>query len=56
MDLATPDKSYREISLRETQKVIDITRKLKKYLALSKGFHPIVDEFESHSSKIKEGN
>lgn len=31
MDLATPDVAYREISMAETQKVIDITRKLKKY-------------------------
>ena len=31
MDLATPNKEYRKISMIETQKVIDITRKLKKY-------------------------
>lgn len=31
MDLATPDDGYRKISMIETQKVIDITRKLKKY-------------------------
>jgi len=31
MDLATPDEEYRKISIIETQKVIDITRKLKKY-------------------------
>lgn len=31
MDLATPDKAYRDISLKETQRVIDITRSLKKY-------------------------
>jgi N-acetylneuraminate synthase len=31
MDLATPDNDYREISMIETQKVINITRKLKKY-------------------------
>lgn len=31
MDLATPDAEYRNISMIETQKVIDITRKLKKY-------------------------
>jgi sialic acid synthase SpsE/sugar phosphate isomerase/epimerase len=31
MDLATPDEQYRRVSLQETQKVIDITRKLKKY-------------------------
>jgi sialic acid synthase SpsE/sugar phosphate isomerase/epimerase len=31
MDLATPDAEYRKISMVETQKVIDITRKLKKY-------------------------
>lgn len=31
MDLATPDAAYRAISMAETQKVIDITRKLKKY-------------------------
>lgn len=29
MDLATPDEEYRRISLRETQRVIDITRGLK---------------------------
>jgi sialic acid synthase SpsE/sugar phosphate isomerase/epimerase len=31
MDLATPDKSYRYESIRETQRVIDITRDLKKF-------------------------
>jgi N-acetylneuraminate synthase len=31
MDLATPDEAYRKISMIETQKVIDITRKLNKY-------------------------
>ena len=31
MDLATHDEEYRKISMIETQKVIDITRKLKKY-------------------------
>ena len=31
MDLATPDNEYRKISINETQKVIEITRKLKKY-------------------------
>jgi N-acetylneuraminate synthase len=31
MDLATPDKAYREQSMRETQRVIDITRALKKF-------------------------
>jgi sialic acid synthase SpsE len=31
MDLATPSNEYRKISMIETQKVIDITRKLKKY-------------------------
>jgi sialic acid synthase SpsE/sugar phosphate isomerase/epimerase len=31
MDLATPNQEYRKISMIETQKVIDITRKLKKY-------------------------
>ena len=31
-------------------------RKLKKYVVLSKGFYPIVDGFESHSCKIKQGN
>ena len=31
MDLATPDGEYRNISMIETQKVIDITRALKKY-------------------------
>lgn len=31
MDLATPDRDYREFSIRETQRVIDITRELKAY-------------------------
>lgn len=31
MDLATPDEAYRKYSLEETQKVINITRALKKY-------------------------
>ncbi|MBF9040316.1 TIM barrel protein [Rhodobacterales bacterium LSUCC0387] len=31
MDLATPDEAYREDSLRETQRVIDITRSLKRF-------------------------
>lgn len=31
MDLATPDEAYRNESLRETQRVIDITRNLKRH-------------------------
>jgi sialic acid synthase SpsE/sugar phosphate isomerase/epimerase len=31
MDLATSDESYRNDSIRETQRVIDITRQLKRY-------------------------
>ena len=31
MDLATPDASYRNESIRETQRVIDITRNLKRF-------------------------
>ena len=31
MDLATPDEAYRNGSLRETQRVIDITRSLKQF-------------------------
>lgn len=31
MDLATPDDAYREESIRETQRVIDITRNLKTF-------------------------
>ena len=31
MDLASPDKDYREFSIIETQKVINVTRELKKY-------------------------
>lgn len=31
MDLATDDEDYRQYSIRETQRVIDITRSLKKY-------------------------
>ncbi len=36
MDLATPDDKYRTISIKETQKVIDITRQLKKYFPKTK--------------------
>lgn len=36
MDLATPDESYRKISLKETQRVIDITRSLKKFFPKTK--------------------
>ncbi|MDH4164407.1 MAG: N-acetylneuraminate synthase family protein [Nitrospirota bacterium] len=36
MDLATPDKAYREQSLRETQRVIDITRGLKRFFPKTK--------------------
>lgn len=35
MDLATPDDAYRIQSIRETQRVIDITRDLKRYFANS---------------------
>jgi len=31
MDLATDDDDYRRFSIRETQRVIDVTRRLKKY-------------------------
>ncbi|MDB9733850.1 N-acetylneuraminate synthase family protein [Porticoccaceae bacterium] len=31
MDLASPDEAYRQYSVKETQRVIDITRALKKY-------------------------
>lgn len=31
MDLASPDEEYRQYSIKETQRVIDITRSLKKY-------------------------
>ncbi len=31
MDLATPDEDYRKLSLSETQRVIDITRNLKRF-------------------------
>ncbi len=31
MDLATPDEAYRKESIRETQRVIDITRNLKRF-------------------------
>lgn len=31
MDLATPDEAYRKESIRETQRVIDITRDLKRF-------------------------
>jgi N-acetylneuraminate synthase len=36
MDLATPDKEYRSISMRETQRTIDITRHLKEYFPKTK--------------------
>jgi len=34
MDLASPDEEYRQYSVRETQRVVDITRSLKKYFPL----------------------
>ncbi len=36
MDLATDDEEYRQFSLKETQRVIDITRSLKKYFPNTK--------------------
>jgi N-acetylneuraminate synthase len=36
MDLATPDEAYRKESLRETQRVIDITRSLKRFFPNTK--------------------
>ena len=36
MDLATPDDAYRRESLRETQRVIDITRSLKRFFPNTK--------------------
>ena len=36
MDLATPDEVYRKKSIRETQRVIDITRALRKYFPKEK--------------------
>lgn len=36
MDLATDDVAYREFSLRETQRVIEITRNLKKFFPRAK--------------------
>ena len=36
MDLATPDNTYRNESIRETQRVIDITRKLKRFFPNTK--------------------
>lgn len=36
MDLASPDESYRGFSILETQRVIDLTRSLKKYFPATK--------------------
>ena len=36
MDLATPDNDYRKKSIIETQKVVDITRSLKKFFPKTK--------------------
>ena len=36
MDLASPDEEYRQYSVRETQRVINITRALKKYFPTTK--------------------
>jgi N-acetylneuraminate synthase len=36
MDLASPDEEYRQYSVRETQRVINITRALKKYFPITK--------------------
>jgi N-acetylneuraminate synthase len=35
MDLASPNNEYREVSIKETQKVINITQKLKKFFPKS---------------------
>ena len=35
MDLASPDSDYREFSVRETQRVIDITRRLNNFFPLN---------------------
>jgi sugar phosphate isomerase/epimerase len=35
MDLASPDEEYRQYSVQETQRVIDITRSLKKYFPMT---------------------
>ena len=35
MDLASPDEEYRQYSVQETQRVIDITRSLKKYFPIT---------------------
>jgi len=35
MDLASPDEEYRQYSVKETQRVIDITRSLKKYFPMT---------------------
>ena len=36
MDLASNDESYRQFSIKETQRVIDITKQLKKYFPSTK--------------------
>lgn len=36
MDLASPDEEYRQFSIQETQRVIDITRSLKQYFPSTK--------------------
>jgi len=36
MDLATPDEEYRQYSIKETQRVIDITRSLKQFFPSTK--------------------
>ena len=36
MDLATPDDAYRSVSMKETQRVIDITRNLNKFFPNTK--------------------
>lgn len=41
MDLASPDKEYRNQSIKETQRVVDITRSLKKFFPKTK-IPPIV--------------
>jgi len=41
MDLATPDEPYRQESIKETQRVINITRELKRFFPNS-GLTPIV--------------
>ena len=54
MDLATPDENYRKHSIKETQKIIDITRKLKLLFPKTKKPLIVRTGYDTYLFSIKE--